>query len=99
MSDSVSKQNQLARIQRMGDLLERYDELCEDVNVPLSFQIPGSEETLMRTVSVGVREFQKLVYSDKWILTDFDWGSWSEGREIAGDPERIGQCDMEPSAN
>ena len=55
----------------------------------------GGAELMMHNVAIGVGEFVRLAYADKWILTGFDWGSWSEGREIAGDPERIGQCDME----
>ena len=83
------------KMQRMISLLGRYGELCAETNVPMSLQAAGSGETLMRKVSVGVGEFLDLAYSDEWVISGFDWPSWDEGRDIAGDPERISQCDLE----
>ena len=82
------------KMQRMCGLLDRIEELSKEHVVPLSFQAVGSEELLTRRVPNGVSEFRKLAYEDGWMMLDFDWPAWEEGREIAGAPERIAQCDL-----
>ena len=42
----------------------------------------------------AIETFVELAYADGWMLPGFDWGSWDEGRAIAGDPARIKGTDL-----
>jgi hypothetical protein len=81
------------KMQRMGELLDRIEELSETVAVPTTFQAVGAE-TMTISTSVGISDFVRLAYADGWVI-GFDWGAWDEGREIAGSPERIAECDLD----
>ena len=82
------------KMQRMCELLDRIEELSETVAVPTTFQAVGAE-TMTISTPVGISDFVRLAYADGWMMLDFDWPAWEEGRDIAGSPERIAECDLE----
>jgi hypothetical protein len=82
------------KMQRMSELLDRIEELSKTVAVPTTFQAVGAE-TMTISAPVGISDFVRLAYADGWMMLDFDWPAWEEGREIAGSPERIAECDLD----
>ena len=82
------------KMQRMSELLDRIEELSETVAVPTTFQAVGAETMTIGTPA-GISDFVRLAYADGWMMLDFDWSAWEEGREMAGSPERIAECDLD----
>ena len=76
---------------RMSRLLDAFAE-PQTTRKPLGLSIDG--ESVFLEEHAAISSFAELAYADGWTLPGFDWGSWDEGRTIAGDPGRIKKADL-----
>ncbi len=81
----------LVAMGRMAGLLKAFA-TDHTVRKPRGLLLDG--EAMYAEEHSALEPFTQLAHADGWMLSEFDWASWDEGRAIVADLARIGETDL-----
>lgn len=81
----------------MDALLQFEEQLTNASQVLGALQVETSGETFSAgSVNAPVlHAFEEAAYEHGFVISDFDWSNWAEGRELVQHPERITTVPLE----